>query len=129
MDANHYTDFQVGMALCTKTVLDTFDKDSVYYINFLTNITALCDCWGLSTPSLVPDIGIYASDDIVAIERASMDAIKVEDLLPNSTPKGVELGTKGHLFERLHGVEPYTQINELEKAGLGTQEYQIQEIE
>jgi uncharacterized Fe-S center protein len=32
------------------------------------------------------------------------------------------------LFERLHGVEPYTQINELEKAGLGSQEYEFLEI-
>ncbi|MGC9053561.1 MAG: DUF362 domain-containing protein, partial [Candidatus Hydrogenedens sp.] len=44
------------------------------------NITAMCDCWGFTTPSLVPDIGVMGSTDIVAIERASLDAIKFENL-------------------------------------------------
>lgn len=128
MDTDNYMDFQTGMALCTKEVLSTFAPGSVYYINFLMNITALCDCWGLSTPSLVPDIGVMASSDIVAIERASVDAIKYENLLPNSIPTGMELGAKGHLFERLHGVDPFTQINELERAGLGSQGYEFEEV-
>jgi uncharacterized Fe-S center protein len=128
MTAGHtYTDFQQGMALCTKTVLDSFGPEDVYYINFLTNITALCDCWGLSTPALVPDVGVYASRDIVAIERASLDAIKFENLLPNSVPAGVPLGETGHLFERLHGKDPYVQLVKLEQTGLGTQEYFLEE--
>jgi len=129
MDANRYEDFQTGMAVCTETVLKTFEPGHVFYINFLTNITALCDCWGLTTPPLVPDIGIMASRDIVAIERASIDAIKVEDFIPAGVPQGLELGTSGHLFERIHGKNPFVQLNELEKRNLGTQEYTIQEVD
>lgn len=128
-NTDRYDHFQAGMALCTKTVLDCLGKENVYYINFLTNITALCDCWGLSTPSLVPDIGIMASDDIVAIERACIDAIKVEDLLPNGVPSTIPLGTEGHLFERLHARNPYVQLEELEKLGLGTQAYELVNVE
>ncbi len=129
MDDNRFRDFQTGMAICTKEVLDTFDKDNVYYINFLTNITALCDCWGLSTPALVPDIGIMSSSDIVAIERACIDSIKFENLIPSGVPSTVELGDSGHLFERLHGKNPYIQLEELCKFGLGTQEYEIDEVQ
>jgi uncharacterized Fe-S center protein len=128
MDAHRYEDFQVGMALCTEEVLKTFKPGNVFYINFLTNITALCDCWGLTTPALVPDIGIMASKDIVAIERACLDAIKFENLIPDGAPQGQELGTTGHLFERLHGKNPFIQLRELEKCNLGTQEYTIEEI-
>ena len=128
LDSHDYADFQSGMALTTKTVLDTFAPGSVYFINVLTMITALCDCWGMTTPSLVPDIGIMASDDIVAIERASIDAIKVEDLIPVGVPAGMELGTEGHLFQRLHGKNPYVQLDKLEACGLGTQEYELVEI-
>ncbi|MDN5276179.1 MAG: uncharacterized protein PWR01_144 [Clostridiales bacterium] len=128
MDANRYEDFQKGMALCTDVVLKTFEPGHVFYINFLTNITILCDCWGLTTPSLVPDIGVFASQDIVAIERASLDAIKVEDLIPSGLPQGMELGTHGHLFERIHRKDPFVQLRELEKRGLGTQEYYIEEV-
>ena len=128
MDSHDYADFQEGMALCTKEVLDTFKPGNAYYINVLTQITALCDCWGMTTPALVPDIGIMASDDIVAIERASIDAIKVEDLIPVGVPAGHKLGTQGHLFERLHGKNPYIQLDKLEEQGLGTQEYTLKMV-
>ncbi|HBN82936.1 MAG TPA: 4Fe-4S ferredoxin [Clostridiales bacterium] len=128
LDAGEYVDFQKGMALCTAEVLKGFKPDHVFYINFLMDITALCDCWGMTTPSLVPDIGIMASKDIVAIERASLDAIKFEDLLISGVPYGMELGDHGHLFERLHGKNPFVQLDELEARGLGTQQYTIKEI-
>lgn len=129
MNANRFEDFQTGMAICTEEVLKTFAPGHVFYINFLMNITALCDCWGLTTPALVPDIGIMASQDIVAIERACIDAIKVEDLIMAGVPQGHELKSEGHLFERLHGKNPFVQLNELEKRGLGTQEYSIKEVD
>ncbi len=125
LDSHDYVDFQTGMALCTKTVLDTFAPENRFFINVLVSITALCDCWGLTTPSLVPDIGIMASDDLVAIERASLDAIKIEDLIPVGVPAGMELGTEGHLFQRLHAKDPYIQLEKLEGYGLGSQEYSL----
>jgi len=129
LDDNQYKDFQTGMAICTKTVLETFEPGNVYYINFLTDITALCDCWGLTTPSLVPDIGVMASSDIVAIERASIDAIKVENLLQSGVPKNHKLSGNGHLFEQLHSKSPFVQLEELERFGLGTQEYEIVSVD
>lgn len=128
MTDDRYADFQTGMAICTEEVLKTFEPGNVFYINFLTNITALCDCWGFTTPSLVPDIGIMASKDIVAIERACLDAIKIEDINLDGVPSGMEMGTKGHLFERLHGKNPFIQLHELGKRGLGTEEYNIIEV-
>jgi uncharacterized protein len=124
-----YADFQEGMALCTKTVLDSFQPNSVYYINVLTSITALCDCWGFTTPSLVPDIGIMASSDIVAVERASIDAIKIENLIPQGIPSGHTMSGKGHLLEQLHGKSPFVQLDALQRQGLGTQEYEFQMID
>jgi uncharacterized Fe-S center protein len=77
-----YLDFQKGLALCTKTVLDTFEPGNVFYINLLISITAMCDCWGMTTPYLVPDIGVMSSWDLSAIETASLDQIKYEKLNP-----------------------------------------------
>ena len=128
LPTREFRDFQHGMALSTKTVLDTFLPKCTYYISLLTNITALCDCWGMTTPALVPDIGLMASDDIVAVERATLDAIRVEDLILQGIPAGHELRGEGHLFERLHGRNPFIQLEELEKYGLGTQKYTLTEI-
>ena len=128
MDEDNFVDFQTGMAVCTKAVCDTFTPGSIYYINFLTHITALCDCWGLTTPALVPDIGILASNDIVAIEKASLDLIKVEDLIPAGVPQGHELGDTGHLFERLHHKNPYIQLEKLVEHGMGSMNYHMVEV-
>ena len=92
LDGAQYADFQHGMALCTETVLSHFKPGHVFYINFLLNITAICDCWGLTTRSLVPDIGVMASTDIVAIERACLDQIRVEDLIPGQPDEGPRAG-------------------------------------
>ncbi len=127
MNDSAFDDFQTGMALCTSEVLKAFDLDHVYYINFMTNITALCDCWGLSTPALVPDIGIVASSDIVAIERSCLDMIKTESFIPSGAPEGYVMGKSGHLFERLHGKNPFVQLDKLQACGLGSQKYDLVE--
>jgi len=129
VDKGGFKLFQEGMALATKTVLDTFAPEAIFYINVLLQVTYLCDCWGLSTPPLVPDVGIVASRDMVAIEKASLDLLDADEVLPNSLPKGRELSKKGHLFERIHHKDPFVQLRALEKAGLGTQKYRLIEVE
>ena len=129
MRENNYVDFQKGMALCTQKVLEGFAPGHVFYINFLTDITAICDCWGLSTPALVPDVGVLAGEDIVAIEKATLDMIKLENLLPAGVPSGVDMQAgSGHLFERLHGKDPRLQYIQMEKTGLGKSEYKLVEV-
>jgi uncharacterized Fe-S center protein len=124
-----YLDFQKGLALCTKTVLDGFEPGNVFYINLLISITAMCDCWGMTTPSLVPDIGLMSSWDLAAIETASLDAIDYRKLNPEGVPQGIKLGDRGHLFERLHGKDPYTQIRFLLEYGLGSREYTLEAVQ
>ena len=45
------------------------------FINFLTDITAMCDCT-FQREALVPDLGALASRDILSIEQASYDLIR-----------------------------------------------------
>ncbi len=129
VDAEAYADFQEGMALSTRAVLSSFAPERVLYINLLLHMTLLCDCWGFTTPALVPDVGLVASQDIVASEQASLDLIHYEDLIPQSLPKGKAIGDHGHLFERLHGKDPFVQVRALARHGLGTREYRLVEVE
>jgi uncharacterized Fe-S center protein len=82
----------------------------------------------MTTPSLVPDIGLMSSWDIAAIETASLDQIKYEKLNPEGVPEGIAMGDHGHLFERLHGKDPYSQIKFLEELGLGKGEYTLEMV-
>jgi len=128
MLGGRYRDFQRGMALAAKAVLDCFPPERRLFVNVLTNVTIFCDCWGMTTPNLVPDIGILAGRDIVAIEQATLDLIRFEDLIPGSLPSGWKIGRHGHLFERLHGKDPYVVVECLAQLGLGAREYQLREI-
>lgn len=123
-----YDTFQQGMATTSAKILETFDPKHVLFINFLMNITIYCDCWGMTSPTLVPDIGILAGQDIVAVEQASLDLIRHEDLIAANLPAGTKYGKKGHLFERLHGKDPYSVIEHLVKLGHGTRKYRTKEV-
>jgi uncharacterized Fe-S center protein len=124
-----YRDFQRGMALATKTVLDGFPAENRVFVNLLMNVTIFCDCWGMSTAALVPDIGILAGRDIVAIEQASLDLIRTEDLIAGALPPAWRLGKHGHLFERVHGKDPHAVVEYLEELGMGTRQYKLREVE
>ena len=123
-----FKNFQEGMALATREVLRRFLPDRVLYVNVLLGITMFCDCIGFSSPNVVPDIGIMASTDLVAIESASLDSIKWENFSPDALPKVREIRDKGHLFERIHGKDPWIQVKALRRLGLGQRDYKLVEV-
>ncbi len=128
MEDRRFEDFSKGMALVTARFLRRFPPQHTLFINVLLNITIFCDCWGMSTAALVPDIGILASEDIVAVEAASLDLIKTGNLLANGLPKGRELREGGHLFEKIHGKDPYLMLRYLQKENGGSLQYSLREI-
>ncbi|MCU0461067.1 MAG: DUF362 domain-containing protein [Bacteroidales bacterium] len=60
------------------------DKPS-FHINFIMNVSPNCDCWDLNDYPIVPDIGIAASFDPVALDQASADLVMAAPALPGST--------------------------------------------
>src|SRR4030043_213410 len=53
-------------------------KGKTLYLNFLTQISPACDCYGYSDTPIVNDIGILSSEDPVAIDQASVDLVNGE---------------------------------------------------
>ncbi|MFX1572492.1 MAG: DUF362 domain-containing protein [Promethearchaeota archaeon] len=130
-----YTAFQEMMAISTQKVLETFKPEKVFYLNFLIQITTFCDCMGMGQPSIINDIGLLGSKDIIAIETATLDLIKKEGIIEKNIPpyfKDVNLDPKDdiHPFTRLHGPykDPYESVRFLEKMGVGNSNYELIEI-
>ncbi len=118
------------MALATEAVMSSFPNGNSVFINLATNITPLCDCLGFTTPSLVPDIGVFASKDIVAVDKATLDSIDYRNLIPGSVPPWLVMRElDGHLFKKIHGKDPYIQVYACERRGLGSSKYEIEEVE
>jgi len=129
IEKERFSEFSEGMARVTEKFLGHFSPENLLFINVLTSITIYCDCWGFSTASLVPDIGILASTDIAAIDTASLDMIKTENLLESGLPKGRELlDVDGHLFEKIHGKDPYMMLRYLEEIYDCSSKYRLEEI-
>ena len=100
----------------------------VGYISFLTRITPDCDCVPWSDASIVPDIGILASKDPVAIDAAACDLV-------NQQPGFTESFLSAHHHpgdDKFTGMRPNTdgtrQLRYAEEIGLGTRDYELVRI-
>jgi hypothetical protein len=100
-------------------------KGKIGFFNFLINITPDCDCWTYSDSAIVPDIGILASKDPVAIDQASLDLINQAPTLPNSAISGK---TGRDKFKIIHGISGEIQLSHAEKLGIGSRDYELVEI-
>lgn len=115
--------FLRSLAEAAGAVLGTFGPKKVLYINFLTEIQPECDCMPAADVPVVQDQGILVSDDLVAIEQASIDLIRTASPLPGSAASGLSAGTD-ILFELTQ--KPYEiQVEEAERLGLGSRKYEL----
>ncbi|MFB3764650.1 MAG: DUF362 domain-containing protein [Methanotrichaceae archaeon] len=103
-------------------------KKRTGYFNILLNITPDCDCVPWSDAPFVPDIGILASRDPVAIDHASYDLVNEQIGLRNSMlQRNYEPGKdkfKG-VWENTDGL---IQLRYGEKIGLGNFDYKLIEV-
>lgn len=93
------------------------------HISFLLNVTPDCDCWNFSGAPIVPDIGIAASTDPVAIDRASLDLVNEAPALLESLAD-----VSGDKFEALTGVDGAPILDYASRIGLGSTEYELRDI-
>ena len=51
-------------------------RDKSVFFNFATSITKDCDCWDKKQETIIQDIGVLASVDPVALDKATLDALE-----------------------------------------------------
>jgi len=91
------------------------DNYHMVYINVLANISKDCDCDAYAQEPFMEDIGILASTDIVAIEKASLDLINKQHKCEDT-------------FLKVNSTSGNGQIEYAKKLGLGNVEYQLIEL-
>ena len=90
-------------------------KKKIAFFNFLINITKDCDCLQEKIQKISPDIGILASLDSVAIDKASLDLVNKK-------------AGKDKFKEGYPNVDWRTQFAYAQKIGLGTTKYELIEL-
>ena len=107
-------------------VLDRF-PGKFLAINFLMNITLDCDCEEKQGRPVVPDLGIMASTDIVAIDQASLDMIHTAPWYPMSVvsdlPKGSDIARLRRSTPQSFGMEQMLEY--MESKGIGSRQYEL----
>jgi len=131
IDPVNFRSFMEACAVSTKICLDTFDREKTAFINIANQMTAVCDCFGFTGPAILNDLGILGSNDIVAIDKATLDLLAPLKIIEENVPPIYELQPNApHPFARLHGPykNPYIVVEECEKLGLGSRDYKLVDV-
>lgn len=85
------------------------------YINWMFDLTPGCDCFNFSAPAFAGNVGLLASTDPVAIDKASLDLIN---------KKIAEEGCM-HSINDVWGIDPRIHLEYAAKMGAGNMEYSL----
>ncbi len=131
IDPVNFHAFQEALAISASLTLSTFAPGKTTCISLATHMTPVCDCFGFTSMPILPDAGIFGSDDIVAIERAVLDVTGRTRLIEEAIPTSMEVHTReGHPLRWLHGPlkDPYLVAEYGEQLGLGKREYELIDV-
>ena len=108
--------FLESMADAASSITNLF-KDNIAYINIMCNMSVDCDCCAVAEDPCMKDIGILASLDPVALDKACID------LVYNSNDPG-----RDHLVERIESRNGVHIIDSAQELGVGSIQYELIEL-
>ena len=104
-----------------------------FHISFIMNVSPECDCWNHNDAAIIPDLGMLASADPVALDKACADLVIQAPVLHSDN-----VLAKKHEHEDLCGCDKFHMIHpdtdwlaglrHAEKIGLGTMDYELIKI-
>ena len=112
-----FVDFEAGDDVQRKMVEYVFailkdKKGRSGFLNFAVRINKECDCWAYENSRIAPDVGILASLDPVAIDKASLDLVNASC--------GKEIFKEAHPQQN-----PLLQLEYAQMLGLGSMDYEL----
>jgi len=117
----------------TKAVL--LDKPA-FHVSFIMNVSPECDCWGHNDAAIIPDLGMAASFDPVALDQACVDLVNAAPSLSHNMLDDKDnehdhaCCNHAHQDEdKFHRLHPDTNwaagLDYAEKLGIGTRQYKL----
>ena len=126
--------FGSNNALCAKITeyaKAVLDGRPHFHINIVNQVSPYCDCHGENDAAVVPDIGIFASFDPVAVDKACIDAVNAAPgimtsiLADRQRSHKDESGNSDHMTDIHPSTDWRFQITHAEKIGLGNSQYKL----
>ena len=120
-------DLNYRMAEYTKAVVDGRPN---FHISLVLDISPNCDCHCENDAPILPDIGMFASFDPLALDQACVDACLAAEPLPNSQlsdnmHSAAFVDHHDHFRNNAPETEWKSCLEHAEKIGLGTRSYEL----
>lgn len=120
-------DLNCRMAEYAKAVVDGRPS---FHVSLVVDVTPNCDCHSENDAPILPNIGMFASFDPLALDQACVDACLAQEPLPNSqlAERMSQPGFEDHHdhFENTTPESEYkTCLEHAEKIGIGTRDYEL----
>ncbi len=101
-----------------------------FHVTLITDVTPNCDCHAENDAPIIPDVGMLASFDPVALDQACLDLCEQQTPCKNSRlgqnllkPDWKDMGS---IWRNNHPTtDGRTQLSHAEKIGLGTRQYEL----
>ena len=124
--------FDILNAKMAEYTMAVLDNKPHFHLSLVIDVSPYCDCHAENDLPIVPDIGMFASFDPVALDRACADACNQAPVIPGSilseNLQAAKLQTEAE-FDRFahttHGTNWISTLEHAEKIGLGTQKYEL----
>lgn len=131
IQAENFHTFQEACAISVSVVMSTFAPGKAIHLCLATQMTPVCDCFGFTSMPILPDVGVFGSDDLVAVDQAVLDQTANLPLIEENVPTSMEVHTRrGHPLCWLHGPlkDPYRVTQYAEALGLGSRTYELVDV-
>lgn len=99
-----------------------------FHISLVLDISPLCDCYGHNDVPMLPDVGMFASFDPVALDQACADVCLRQQPVPGSHLDEVPHLCEDHFINSHPDTDWRSQLEHGEKIGLGTRAYELIEM-
>ncbi|MCQ2552923.1 MAG: DUF362 domain-containing protein [Clostridia bacterium] len=97
-----------------------------YHFAFVNDVQGGCDCAGAHGEVLVPDVGMFAGADAIAVDQACIDAINKAPVNPNGKAAACQHEHDHDVFMVVHPSTDYMAgLVHGENIGIGTREYEL----
>lgn len=115
------------MAEYTKAVIDGRPN---FHISLVMDVSPYCDCHGENDAAIVPNVGMFASFDPVALDVACADAVNAQPVLSNSRlSEALTAHQEDCCHDHFHSIFPDTNwesaIEYGVQIGIGSKEYEL----
>lgn len=114
--------FQQAMAHAAAGVMRAFSGKRVFFLNGIMDVTPLCDCAAPAGRLMTQNLGILASLDPVAIDRASLDLVDSAPMFP-----GWDISPPD-ILGKVNGTDSTIHIKEAARLGLGSLDYELRKV-